>query len=41
VREATAGHLTIIAHGKAKNFFYRALFERLFAFAFMQAQAHY
>src|SRR5437763_5993745 len=30
MKESTSGHLTIIAPGKAKNFFYRTLFERLF-----------
>jgi hypothetical protein len=34
MRWSTSDHLTIIAHRKAKNFFYRTLFERLFALAF-------
>jgi len=34
MRESTAGHVTIIAYGTAKNFFSRALFERRFALAF-------
>ena len=36
-RESTAGHVTIIAYGTAKNFFSRALFERQFALAFTAA----
>src|SRR4051812_12333160 len=34
MRESPAGHVTIIADGTAKNFFYPTLFERLFALAF-------